>query len=284
MRLLPFMDDYLFVGSSKTETLEMRGFVEETLERLGLARNPKKGYWEPVQELEHLGSGGALLPARVAHGGGNKSQLEQPSKSDTPTVTRSSLDTHQLSTAGNLPSFRDALSTTVSFVWFNGFDTNHGLLESDLQVDPETLPARQIRLFPRKRKGKRRQQHLKQVRTVNVAVAAHPRLAAMLTTYKARRAKAFADAGQRPPAQLWALPGENPQKWTANVQNTWMKRALDWLGLKAPPEFSWTSHSLRSGPASAAHAIVTQWRRPLHGAAELELPHNIMFNFTYIWG
>ena len=77
----------------------------------------------------------------------------------------------------------------------------------------------------------------------------------MIVTYKERRAKAFADAKQQLPAQLWALPGESPQKWTANVQNTWLKRALKRLGLTAPPGFSWTSHSLRSGPASAAHAI-----------------------------
>lgn len=156
---------------------------------------------------------------------------------------------------GELRPFRDALSTVVSFMWFNRSDTNHGVFEDDLQVDPENLPAQQIRLFPRRRKGKRRQQLLHKVRTANVPVAAHPQLAVMLTRYKERRLAAFAEAGLLVPAQLWALPGDVPSKWTSNVQNQWMSRALRRLNLAAPPGFTWTSHSLRSGPASAAHAL-----------------------------
>jgi hypothetical protein len=55
LRLLPFLDDYLFLSTSKKQALSDRSHVEKTLNLLGLARNVTKGYWEPVQVLEHLG-------------------------------------------------------------------------------------------------------------------------------------------------------------------------------------------------------------------------------------
>ena len=54
-RMLPFMDDYLFMCGTREEALELRERVENLLQKLGLARNPEKGQWEPVQTLTHLG-------------------------------------------------------------------------------------------------------------------------------------------------------------------------------------------------------------------------------------
>ena len=54
-RMLPFMDDYLFLCGTREEALELRERVENLLQKLGLARNPEKGQWEPVQTLTHLG-------------------------------------------------------------------------------------------------------------------------------------------------------------------------------------------------------------------------------------
>ena len=54
-RLLPFMDDFLFIAASYEEALALRERVESLLGELGMARNPKKGTWEPTQRLTHLG-------------------------------------------------------------------------------------------------------------------------------------------------------------------------------------------------------------------------------------
>ena len=55
VRVLPYLDDFLFLASSRQEALRARDLVQRLLERLGLHRNPKKGQWEPTQVIEHLG-------------------------------------------------------------------------------------------------------------------------------------------------------------------------------------------------------------------------------------
>ena len=57
LRVLPYMDDFLFLCSSLSEALEARAYVEAVLALLGLRRNAKKGIWEPSQVVEHLGLG-----------------------------------------------------------------------------------------------------------------------------------------------------------------------------------------------------------------------------------
>ena len=44
-------------------------------------------------------------------------------------------------------------------------------------------------------------------------------------------------------------------RWTSAVQNAWLASALRQVQLAPPAGYSWTSHSLRSGAASAARAI-----------------------------
>ncbi|KAK3244183.1 hypothetical protein CYMTET_46196 [Cymbomonas tetramitiformis] len=54
-RVLPYMDDFLVLASSKIEALRARELMSRVLVRLGIGRNEKKGHWEPMQLVEHLG-------------------------------------------------------------------------------------------------------------------------------------------------------------------------------------------------------------------------------------
>jgi hypothetical protein len=54
-RLLPYMDDLLFMAHWREAALLLLERVEALLHWLGLQRNPKKGMWEPIQVGDHLG-------------------------------------------------------------------------------------------------------------------------------------------------------------------------------------------------------------------------------------
>eukprot|EP00873_Tetraselmis_striata_P046313 jgi/Tetstr1/466577/TSEL_011079.t1 len=54
-RLLPYMDDFLFLADSRQAALELRVRLSTLLDRLGMLRNPNKGVWEPTQVGPHLG-------------------------------------------------------------------------------------------------------------------------------------------------------------------------------------------------------------------------------------
>jgi len=55
MRVLPYMDDYLAVFSSREEAFQGVARIKATLAWLGLDANEKKCHWEPTQRLRHLG-------------------------------------------------------------------------------------------------------------------------------------------------------------------------------------------------------------------------------------
>eukprot|EP00873_Tetraselmis_striata_P015540 jgi/Tetstr1/435804/TSEL_024693.t1 len=54
-RLLPYMDDFLFLADSREAALELHVRLNTLLDRLGLLRNPINGVWEPTQVGPHLG-------------------------------------------------------------------------------------------------------------------------------------------------------------------------------------------------------------------------------------
>uniref|UniRef100_A0A7S0SB51 Uncharacterized protein n=1 Tax=Mantoniella antarctica TaxID=81844 RepID=A0A7S0SB51_9CHLO len=110
--------------------------------------------------------------------------------------------------------FRNNLSTITSFMYFNRSDTTHSLHEGDLSVDPIENSDRQIRLFPRQRKGQKRVAATK-IDAALIPVDAHPRFASMIIEFKRRRADAYVAAGVKPPLQLWAIPGDRPSTWTS---------------------------------------------------------------------
>ena len=55
VRLIPFVDDFLFLASSYEEGLKLAEHLDALFLKLGLQRSPTKCHWEPTQVLEHLG-------------------------------------------------------------------------------------------------------------------------------------------------------------------------------------------------------------------------------------
>ncbi len=55
IRLLVYLDDWLFLAPSQAAALASRIAVAQTFSDLGLQRHPTKGVWEPTQRLQHLG-------------------------------------------------------------------------------------------------------------------------------------------------------------------------------------------------------------------------------------
>jgi hypothetical protein len=54
-RILPYVDDFLLFASTKEKALTFRHRVAQLLDRLGLLRNPTKGFWTHAQVGHHLG-------------------------------------------------------------------------------------------------------------------------------------------------------------------------------------------------------------------------------------
>ena len=55
VRMLAYLDDYLFLCETREEAYLAREFVHDCLEFLGLTRNTSKGQWEPQLTVEYLG-------------------------------------------------------------------------------------------------------------------------------------------------------------------------------------------------------------------------------------
>lgn len=57
IRVLPYIDDFLLMSTSKERSVLDRRTAEELISKLGLTRNTDKGFWEPTRNLIHLGIG-----------------------------------------------------------------------------------------------------------------------------------------------------------------------------------------------------------------------------------
>ena len=55
LRVLPYLDDFLFLIDGRTAALAGVCFVQDVLDQLGLVPHPRKCHWEPTQQIEHLG-------------------------------------------------------------------------------------------------------------------------------------------------------------------------------------------------------------------------------------
>ena len=54
-RVLPYLDDFLFVFASREQAALGARWVRESIEFLGLSCHPTKCQWEPSQSVYHLG-------------------------------------------------------------------------------------------------------------------------------------------------------------------------------------------------------------------------------------
>ena len=63
-RALWYIDDFLLMGETAIEAAALRDRTAELFSRLGLAMNPKKCQWQPVQALLHLG---LVIDTRSGH-------------------------------------------------------------------------------------------------------------------------------------------------------------------------------------------------------------------------
>ena len=65
---------------------------------------------------------------------------------------------------------------------------------------------------------------------------------------------AFLDVAPATSGFIWRLPHDG-KKWNSTVLDDMLQRLLTVLGVTPPEGYSYSSHSLRSGAASAAFAI-----------------------------
>ena len=103
---------------------------------------------------------------------------------------------------------------------------------------------------------KTRRHHL-QRRVLHLEAADVPLLLLAARLWTDLRSRLFAAARLPPPpptAPYWLLPGERKTS-AAALCSSWLAAACGYLGVQPPPGGAWSSHSLRSGAASACHAV-----------------------------
>eukprot|EP00873_Tetraselmis_striata_P013198 jgi/Tetstr1/433462/TSEL_022734.t1 len=84
---------------------------------------------------------------------------------------------------------------------------------------------------------------------LQISREAHPEIAELLEFFVTCRDHVLPGA-----TRFWQLPDDNPGTWTAATVSEWVTAAALAFDATPPAGFCWSSHSLRSGGASAASA------------------------------
>ena len=138
---------------------------------------------------------------------------------------------------------RDCLASVLAFLAFHRAGTTITLTAKQVRVQGGSLHLalhhEKGRLGPHAR---------------TVVIHEHPRLAAMIDAYRGFRAALYNCSTEVPPPTLWALPGERPALWSSEQPTAWLSHACAAVSAAPPQGWVWTSHSLRSGAATAANA------------------------------
>ena len=118
-------------------------------------------------------------------------------------------------------------------------------MKSDLIVNDTRIT---LRLRKEKGKNALKEGHKN---TRQIMVDDMPRVAAALRTFFTLTERRHMKCTRR-----WAMTREEEKcAWSANTRTDWLHMACKATGNIPPKGFSWTSHSLRKGAASAASAI-----------------------------
>jgi hypothetical protein len=160
----------------------------------------------------------------------------------------------ELNTPTLSAQFRALLYTGFGFALMARSDTDAALRLSDVGVDADAL---WIRL--RAEKGKRHN-HRRRVMRIPRSAAGGLLYVAVSRWLAGQRALRALARGT-PAASTWAaqdnfwrLPHDASWSSSSSVCTTWLSEATSLLGFAPPLGQKWTSHSLRKGAASAAHA------------------------------
>ena len=149
-----------------------------------------------------------------------------------------------------LLQFRALVAVLVNYTFFCRGECGVSMQTGDLAVHDET-----ITLFLRKVKG-RTACTAAQLPLLQIPVASLPRLANLIATFSQGRQQLAAAGSFHLPEHFWALdPVEQGEQWTAATLSDWLALSCALVNHSPPPGFTWTSHSLRKGAASAANAI-----------------------------
>ena len=142
--------------------------------------------------------------------------------------------------AASLFQLRDAVAVLVTYMFFGRSDTGHAAEVVDGVPDIQVYGTELI-FYERKFKGKAAGSKKRTLR--------FPLSAPLL-----RVISAFLEAAPATAGSVWRLP-QDGKKWNATVIDDMLQRLLSALKVSAPEGYSYSSHSLRSGAASAAYAV-----------------------------
>ena len=149
-----------------------------------------------------------------------------------------------------LAALRATLAVLVNFCFCNRAGTGVKARHGDLAVDSSF-----ITLYKRVVKG--RQDGELTTAAQIPCKGVHYRLAALLAAFFVEQHLAFRKASLSP-TWLWQLPTDvAPSSWTSHTLTVWIRELCDNVEppVQAPPGYFYSSHSLRSGAASAANAV-----------------------------
>ena len=141
-----------------------------------------------------------------------------------------------------LYNLRDAVAILVTYMFFGRSDTGHAaqIVEGvpDIQVHGTDLVFYE-RNFKGKAAGDRK-------RTLTCPLAGKQKLLKVIS--------AFLSVAPATEGYIWRLP-QDGRRWGASVIDDMMQRVMTRINVNAPSGYTYASHSLRKGAASAAFAV-----------------------------